>query len=158
MGAPDLADLVANSLGAFVGVGGAVLVARARGDRTGSTLSPRRRAIVAAGVLGVAAVVVLLVLVGADRRQRSIEHQLQARFVGTTKADIDRWNVDGTMLDRVFGAVSAFADGTRYSPDQVTVRYPASFFGLHRCVFVVWTPTSVRFELGSGDACTDFIG
>lgn len=38
------------------------------------------------------------------------------------------------------------------------VRYLASFFGLHRCVFVIWSPTSVGVELGSGDACTDFIG
>ena len=49
-------------------------------------------------------------------------------------------------------------DGTQYSPDAVKVRYPAPFFGLHRCVFVIWTPTAVEFQLGSGDACTDFLG
>ena len=38
------------------------------------------------------------------------------------------------MLQEVFDAVSVFADGTQYSPDKVKVRYPAPFFGLHRCV------------------------
>ena len=48
--------------------------------------------------------------------------------------------------------------GPSTPPDEVKVRYPAPFFGLHRCVFVIWTPTAVEFELGSGDACTDFLG
>ena len=157
LGAPDVADLVANSVGAFVGVGAAVLVARVQRRRPDSTPAPRRRALVAAALVGVGAVAIALMFIGADRRQRSIEHELQAVFSGTTKADIDRWNASGTMLEEVFDAVSVFADGTEYATDEVKVRYPASFFGLHRCVFVVWTPTSVRFERESGDACTDFI-
>jgi glycopeptide antibiotics resistance protein len=159
LGAPDVADLVANSIGALVGVGSATLVALAtRQQRTERRLSPRKRAIVAAAVVGVGSVTVILVLVGADRHQRTLRHELQTAFAGTTKADIDRWNADSTMLTEVFDAVSVFADGTQYAPDEVEVRYPASFFGLHRCVFVIWTPATVRFELGSGDACTDFIG
>jgi glycopeptide antibiotics resistance protein len=157
LGAPDVADLLANSVGALAGVGTATLVARATRHRT-EALSPRKRATVAAIVLGLGAVALTGLLVGADRHQRSLRDELQTSFAGTTKADIDRWNADGTMLDEVFDAVSAFADGTQYSPDEVRVRYPASFFGLHRCVLAIWTPTSVRFELRSGDACTDFIG
>ena len=158
LGAPDVADLLANSIGALVGVGAATLLALASRHRVEGTLSPRMRAMVAAAVLGVGAVALTLVLVGADRHQRSLRHELQTAFAGTTKADIDRWNADGTMFQEVFDAVSVFADGTQSSPDEVKVRYPASFFGLHRCVFAIWTTTSVRFELGSGDACTDFIG
>lgn len=158
LGAPDLADVMANSIGAFIGVGAATLVSHARARRPGATLSPRRRATIAAVVVGVCAVALTLVLVGADRRQRSIELELQTAFEGTTRADIDRWNADGTMLDEVFDAVSVFADGTEYSPEEVMVRYPASFYGLHRCVFVVWTETSVRFERESGDVCIDFMG
>jgi glycopeptide antibiotics resistance protein len=158
LGAPDVADLAANSVGAAVGVGAATILARITKHRVESTLSPRTRVIRAVAALSVGAVVLTLVLVGADRRQRSIEREVRKAFAGTTKADIDRWNADGTMLEEVFDAVSIFSDGTQYSPDEVKVRYPASFFGLHRCVFVVWSPTSVRFERGSGDACTDFIG
>jgi len=62
------------------------------------------------------------------------------------------------MLQEVFDAVSAFADVTQYSPDKVKVRYPAPFFCLHRCVFVIWTPKAVEFKQGSGDACTRFLG
>lgn len=158
LGAPDVADLLANSIGGLVGVGTATLLVRATRHRAEAKLSPRKRAMVATAVLGLGAVALTLVLVGADRRQQSLRHELQTAFAGTTKADIDRWNADGTMLQEVFDAVSVFADGTQYSPDEAKVRYPAPFLGLHRCVFAIWTPTSVRFELGSGDACTDFIG
>jgi glycopeptide antibiotics resistance protein len=158
LGAPDVADLVANSIGGLVGVGTATLLARATRHRAEATLSPRKRAMVAASALGLGAVALTLVLVGADRHQQSLRHELQTAFAGTTKADVDRWNADGTILQEVFDAVSVFADGAQYSPDEVKVRYPASFLGVHRCVFAIWTATSVRFEGGSGDACTDSIG
>jgi glycopeptide antibiotics resistance protein len=158
LGAPDVADLLANGFGALVGVDAAMLVARARRHRAEAPQSPRKQAMVVTAVLGLGAIGLTLVLVGADRHQQSLRRELQTTFTGTTKADIDRWNADGTMNDEVFDAVSVFADGTQYSSDEVKVRYPASFFGLDRCVFVIWTTTSVRFELGSGDACTDFIG
>lgn len=108
----------------------------------------------AVAVLGLGAGGLALVLVGADRLQHSLRRELQMAFAGTTKADVDRWTADGTMLQEVFAAVSVFADGTKFSPDEVEVkvRYPAPFFGLHRCVFVSWTPTVVEFKLGSGDA------
>ena len=157
LGAPDVADLLANSVGALVGVCAAALLARVR-PRAEGTLSPRKQAIAAVAVLTLGTVGLALVLVGADRHQHSLRRELRTAFAGTTKADIDRWNADGTMLKEVFDAVSAFADGTTYSPDEVKVRYPAPFFGLHRCVFVIWTPTAVEFKLGSGDACTDFLG
>lgn len=157
LGAPDVADLLANSIGALVGVCASALLARVR-PRAEGTLSPRKQATVAVAVLSLGAVGLALMLVGADRHQHSLRRELRTAFAGTTKADIDRWNADGTMLKEVFDAVSAFADGTTYSPDEVKVRYPAPFFGLHRCVFVIWTPTAVEFKLGSGDACTDFLG
>ena len=159
VGAPDVADLLANSIGALVGAAAATLPSLASRHRAEATQSPRKRAMVAtAAAVALAAFAASLVLIGADRHQESLRHELQTAFAGTTKADIDRWNADGTMLQEVFGAVSALADGARYSPDEVRVRYPASFFGLQRCVFALWTATSVRFELGSGDACTDFLG
>ena len=157
LGAPDVADLLANSIGALVGVCAAALLARVR-PRAEGTLPPRRRAMVTVAVLGLGAVGLALVLVGADRHQQSLRRELQTAFTETTKTDVDRWNADGTMLQNVFAAVSVFADGTQYSPDEVKVRYPAPFFGLYRCVFVIWTPTAVEFKLGSGDACTDFLG
>ena len=157
LGAPDVADLLANSIGALLGVWVAVLLARVR-PRADGALSPRRKALVAVAVLALGAVALALVLVGADRHQQSLRRELQATFAGTTKADVDRWNADGAMLHVVFDAVSVFADGSQYTPDEVTVRYPASFFGLPRCVFVIWTSTAVEFKLASGDACTDFLG
>ena len=157
LGAPDVADLFANSIGALVGVGTTVLFAVVR-PRAETTMSPRKQALVAIAVLGLGAIGLALMVVGADRHQQSLRRELQSAFAGTTKADIDRWNADGTMLQEVFDAVSVFADGTQYSPNEVKVRYPAPFFGLHRCVFVIWIPATVKFELGSGDACTEFLG
>lgn len=152
-GANDVADLVANSIGAAVGAGfvGMINVVFARGVR----LSRRSQWFVGVSAAVVAMASVAGCYVGASSRQQNVEDALRAEFEGTDRADIEmRLDLDP---DGVFGALSDFADGTRYSEDRIEIRYPATFFSLHRCVYAVWDSNGVEFKKASGHACTDFI-
>lgn len=154
VGAPDIADAVANSIGAGLGVIAAVTV----DAFTSRHLErPTRRARIAMAV-AVGAVVLLAVpawFVGASRHQQSVEAELRAAFEGTDRATVE------ALLDsdpeEVFGATGEWADGTRRSDLALEIRYPASFFGLQRCVVARWDATSVEFRRASGGACTEFI-
>jgi hypothetical protein len=155
VGVPDVADLVANTLGAAIGVGIAATIdafASTEGGR------PRSRSQLVAGTAVVVGVIVLAVLgmfVGASHRQQSVEDALRAKFGGTNRSIIGALLVSDP--NAVFGAVADFADGTRSSTDVVEVRYPATFLGLDRCVYVAWTASGVDFRKESGQACTEFI-
>lgn len=155
VGASDVADLVANGLGAGMGVGAAVLVRELVRTR-GLEFSSRTNRLA-----GVATAVCLVTLfagwfVGASRRQDSVEHALRQRFANTTIDDVDAWLADDPEL--LWSAVSDRSDGSRRFEEAIEVRYPATFFSLHRCVFVTWTNTSVTFTKASGRDCTVFIG
>ena len=153
-GAPDVADLAANSAGAAIGVGVGVAIATMFSGRQ-IRMSQRSQRLVGAVALIVVVVTIAGWFVGASRRQHDVEEGLRARFAGTTRADIE------AMLETdpgaVFGALTDYSDGTRYSDSTLEIRYPATFFSLHRCVYVVWSDTAVDFRRASGDDCTDFI-
>jgi hypothetical protein len=153
-GAPDAADLVANSIGAGIGVAVAAIV------NTVSATHDRRMTLRSQLLVAAALVVVLLVaisgwFVGASRRQQRVEDALRAAFEGTDRSSIEA--MLESAPEQVFGATTDFADGTRYSDDALEIRYPATFFSLHRCVYVVWNSTGVEFRKASGRDCTDFI-
>lgn len=155
VGANDVADVVANGLGAALGVGAATLI-RELVRTNGVEFSSRTRMLagVATGMCLVVAVAGWFV--GAARRQDSVEHALRQRFANTTIDDVDTWLADDPEL--LWSAVSDRSDGSRRFEDAIEVRYPATFFSLHRCVFVTWTDTSVTFTKASGRDCTVFIG
>lgn len=175
LGAADITDVAANTVGAVVGVVAAA-VARAGLQRAGISsagahappASPRRRAFVAAGMVVLTVASLTALLAGADRRQARIRDELENAFLDTSYDEIDavlRGDPDGLDADaqftdgeQIFSAVSVRADGFRYTDDQIELRWPALFFGFRRCVYVIWQPTSVEFRNLSGPACTDFIG
>ena len=112
LGANDVADIVANVAGALVGVAAAVvlgwLVDALRGHRVGA----RRWALRGIAVATVCAGVVVLPRIGASYRQTAVADQAAARFQGTTVADVDRWERDDQLMDRVWKAVTSdMADG-----------------------------------------------
>lgn len=152
-GANDAADIVANSVGAALGVGIAHLLGSVARPRI---CSPRRRlAVVVAGVGG-GVLVVAALLAGASQRQDRVAADLEDEFAGTTRTAVS------TRLDEdpesVFGAVNPRADGAQYLDNALIVRYPATFFGFQRCVYVVWTDLDVSFDKASGNDCTRFMG
>ena len=156
-GAADVADLAANTVGAAIGVGAAMLIRRVRRRPRASRVAWWK--VVAAG--GAAVVVVGAgLLLGAENRQRSVEDELRERFAGTSKAEVDAMLADmtGNGPEELFSAISARSDGVRTTPDATELRYPATFFSLHRCVFVTWTADGVTFRRAAGKACSTLLG
>lgn len=174
LGGADINDVAANTLGAALGVAtGAVVMTGL--DRSGKSehlpVDSRRRGLVVAGLAITVAVVLVALLAGADRRQVRVHDELEDALAETTYAEIaavlqgdaddpDRANADARFNDseEIFSAISVRADGLRYSDDQIELRWPVLFFGFRRCVYVIWTPSTVQFRDLSGAACTDFIG
>lgn len=155
-GAPDIADLAANTAGGAVGVGAAVAVRRIWNGPTLTPEASRRRRLLVAG--SVAAVVVVW-FGGAGFRQRSIERELRDAFDGTSLEQVEGWRAgDGNQSERLYGAISARSDGVTTVDDAIEVRYPATFFGLRRCVFVTWSPAGLDYRRASGSECTVFVG
>ncbi|MDK1474681.1 VanZ family protein [Streptomyces sp. 549] len=159
LGANDVADLFANSAGGALGVLAGSLLLRLRRPTDAAPRFSRRQTVLAAGsAAGLVVAVVAGTYFGAQLRQASLEQELHDRFAGTSLETYSAWEADDVLYDEVFDAVSVLADGTRYLDDDVRVRYPASFFGLPRCVFVDWTPGDVAVHRGSGKECSTFMG
>ena len=164
VGAPDVADLIANSVGAAIGAIAAwavvSLVALRRGAR------PGKRAILTRVALSVTAAAVLIgaLVVGADVRQSRLVTELESLYRTSNYAQFMRWEKaeargkNPLLTKNVFDRTSVRTDGMHYGDRSVTVRFPASFFGIHRCVFAIWAPGSFSVRRSSGSACTTFIG
>lgn len=174
LGAADITDVVANTVGAALGVTMAAAVLNGIDWSRRPEHPPadaRRRVAVATGGAMTVLAVLLGLLVGADRRQARVHDELEDAFVNTTYDEIasvlqgdsedrDRFDADAQFSDseQIFSAISVRADGFRYTDDQIELRWPALFFGFRRCVYVIWTPSAVQIRDHSGAACTDFIG
>jgi hypothetical protein len=153
-GANDVADLAANSLGAAIGAVMVVVCWAIVDDRV-IDLSTRSRRLVVAGAVVAGLALIAGWFVGASTRQQHVEDVLRSKFEGTDRAEIEA--LMESHSNAVFGAADDYANGTRYSNDTIEIRYPATFFSLHRCVFVVWNSEGVEFRKASGHDCTDFI-
>ncbi len=153
-GANDVADLAANSLGAAVGVAIVAGFWAIFGIRD-MDLSSRSRRLLLVGVAVTALVLVAGWFIGASSRQQNVEDVLRTTFAGTNRADIEALLESDPSA--VFGASGDYSDSTRYSDDTIEIRYPATFFSLHRCVFAVWDSEGVEFRKASGHDCTNFI-
>lgn len=174
LGGADITDVVANTIGAALGVATASIstfgLERAGVSRP-TPVDPRRRAVVAAGMVVALVAVLVALLAGADRRQARIHDELEDAFADTSfdeialvlhgdPGDPGRFDAGARFTDseQIFGAISVRADGFRSTDDQIELRWPALFAGFRRCVYVTWTLSNVRFRDLSGPACTDFIG
>lgn len=156
VGANDLMDLAANSFGAFLGAGAAVLI-RLTWDTATKRRFDRRRW---AKFIAVAAITTGIVLGGsawgANSRQLAGARQLEAMFAGSTLADHQR-DRDSAWLPELeaFWKVSGmpFADG--YSDEIVAQdRFTWKFYLATRCVTARWEADSFSTVLGSGSDCT----
>lgn len=104
------------------------------------------------------AAAVLAAGLGAAHRQDTLAAEARTRFSGTTVRDFRAGVAADTLTEDVFDAPSVYADGARYAPSSVEVRYPASFFGVRRCVYVEWSTAAVTVRPESGRACAGLIG
>lgn len=174
LGAADIGDVVANTVGAAIGVAAGAFAMRGT-DRSGGSDSSlavgRRRGAIVAGTAVAASAAVIILIGGAERNQQNIRHELERAFSDTSYAEIDAVLAGGPDdpdrlspsarfddSEQIFGAISVRADGTRFTEDRIELRWPAPFLGLQRCVYVTWTPATVEFDDRSGSACTEFMG
>jgi hypothetical protein len=158
VGAADVADLVANWAGSALGVlAGALILLIWPHPRFPR---PSRGRVAATGALlaAICASIVIAAHLGAEQRQQSLVAQAETTFAGTTLDDYRQWETADSLYEEVFAALPVFADGSRFSESSVEVRYPASFFGVRRCVFVLWADDEVAVRPESGHACVEFIG
>lgn len=155
VGAPDVADFVANTIGAGIGVAVAAIVNLATSPQHRRP-ALRSQMLVIGAFMVVVLVAVTALFFGASRRQNAVENTLRVAFDGTDRSEIEAILKDADPA-AVFGAAGDWADGTRRSDEVLEIRYPAMFFGLHRCVFVTWDWIDVDFRKASGRDCTVFI-
>ena len=151
VGVPDVADLLANTVGAAVGVatGALVLLVDRRGqDRRAHV----RFLLVLLLVVSVAAVAMPLT---AQARQDRLAQDLAQRFAGTDVQVYRQWESQDLLYEEVFDVAGVFSDGASDSGGSVTVRYPASFFLARRCVLVNWSADGVDLTRASGTASCD---
>ncbi|BAN01444.1 VanZ family protein [Ilumatobacter coccineus] len=155
IGANDAVDLVSNILGALIGTGAAFAISSlVSGERRELSTRDRLRLL---GGLSVAVVVIgLLWFGGASRRQAHVRSVVEERFAGTDLVTIQ------TMIEADFESVFSAVDGARAdgfsSENRVELRFPATFFGLHRCVYATWTAGSMDVRNASGNECTRLLG
>jgi hypothetical protein len=156
LGAHDVGDIVANVAGALVGVGAAVVLGWTVDVWRGHRVGARRWALRGMLVAAVCAALFVLPGTGASWRQAAVAERAADVFAGTTVADVDRWERDDQVMDRVWKAVTSdLADG--WSRDMVSAsasaRYPVVFLGQRRCVLVVWGPSTVSVHTHTGSIC-----
>lgn len=158
VGAADVADLSANGAGAALGVLAGALILLIWPHPRFPRPSRGRVAATAGLLAAICASILVGIHLGATHRQQSLVAQAEATFAGTTLKDYREWEAADSLTEEVFDALPVFADGARYFDSSVEVRYPATFFGVHRCVFVAWSDAEVVVRPESGTACTEFIG
>ena len=152
VGNPDVADLLCNSIGAFIGVmigSTALMLSRGRSGAVGWQLA----ALAASATCLVASVPTL-----AAHHRSEVMTQINAQFRNDTLHEWQTWSAQGTLGDRVFRAAGTYSDGSSNKPRTVTVRYPASFLGVRQCVYAVWSDSGVAVTGRSGPACSVFLG
>jgi hypothetical protein len=154
LGANDVADIVANVGGAAVGTAAALVMGWPADAVAGRAVGARRWAIRGTAVVAVGVAAAVLPGLGANQRQGGIADEARRHFVGTSLADIDRWNQQDDLMDRVWrGVLSVDADGFSLGDASAAARYPASFLGQRRCVLVVWDGAGASVERGAGPVC-----
>jgi len=152
-GANDLSDVAANAVGAAVGTACAALLVWARPGA--AERSSRRHMVEWAGgwAAGLALTVGTAHLL-AQQRADQLRGTLAETFRGTTLTDYQRWQTGDLLEQRVFAAVTPRADASDSTANAVTVRYPASVLGVHRCVLVTWRAAGVSIAVDAGSPCT----
>ncbi len=162
LGSPDPADLVANSVGASIGVGLGIVALRVRPARIASQPDPTtsRRAEVAfvVGAITIVSLGWLGLSLGADARLDSLKQELREAFVGSTAGDIESRLASAEGFDEILASVSVRPGylGRVADSEQFEGRYATQFFGLWRCAYIRWTADGFGLRDASGDQCTVF--
>ncbi len=162
LGSPDPADLVANSVGAAIGVGLGIAALRVRPARIAHQPDPTtsRRAEVAfiVGAITIVTLGWLGLSLGADARLDSLRQELTEAFAGSTASNMEARLASTEGFDETLASVSVRPSylGRVGASEQFEGRYATQFFGLWRCAYIRWTADGFELRDGSGDECSVF--
>ena len=165
LGTADVRDLVANTIGAAVGVVLASVIVRRRADDAPPLTEAEQRSLHSSATL--AAIVVIAVVGGvtwfgvgavADLRQDRLADDLTTAFDGTTAADIATELGSDAGFDRLMQRGPSRPDyiGEVGDTGMFEGRWSTEFVGLHRCVIVRWTDGELTLREASGRSCRRF--
>ena len=165
VGTADLRDLVANTIGAAVGVVlASATVHRRAGNAVPLSGAEQRSIDIRANI---AAIIAIAVVGGAtwfgvgavaDHRQDRLADELTAAFDGTTAADVAAEAASDPGFDRLMLRGPSRPDyiGEVGDAGMFEGRWSTEFLGLHRCVIVRWTDDELTLRETSGRTCRRF--
>ena len=165
LGTADVRDLVANTIGAAVGVVVASVIVRRRADDASPLTEAEQRSLDSRTAF--AAIVAIAIVGGvtwfgvgavADIRQDRLADDLTAAFDGTTASDISGELASDAGFDRLMEMGPSRPDyiGEVGDTGMYEGRWSTDFVGLHRCVIVRWTDGELTTRETSGRTCRRF--
>ncbi|MCA0295552.1 MAG: VanZ family protein [Actinobacteria bacterium] len=156
VGANDLADIAANTLGAFLGAGLAAVILLVRDTIASRHLDLRRFATLALTILVTVGLAVGISIGGADAVRSAGAEQLNTMFAGTTRADYQRNEEAWAPRLEAFWKANRTPTNDAYNDEQVALqRYTWTFYWTTRCVVARWDTDGFRTEAADGRQCTE---
>lgn len=153
VGANDVLDVLANTIGAFIGA----WMAWALGFVRVSVAVRRLDTSEAARVVGVAAVAVVVATLGsawgADMRQTTVAERLERVFAGTSLDDYIAWAAQDRLSVEVFARGPAWPTDASVDETAAHVTFPTRFYLSGRCVIATWDHDGFSTEHADGQAC-----
>lgn len=154
-GANDLADIAANTLGAFLGAGLAATILLIRDTITNRRLDVRRLAKLTVAITITAGLALGISIGGANAIQTSGAQQLSTMFAGTTLADYKRDERVWAPKLEAFWKANRTPTNDAYSNNHDALqRFTWTFYWTTRCVTAHWDTHGFITELGNGSQCT----
>lgn len=154
-GANDVADVAANTVGAFLGAGLAIAVLLIRDAIRTGHLDTRRLVTLVLAVVVTVGLALGLSIGGATAIQASGAQQLSTMFAGTTRADYARDEATVTAQLEAFWKANGMPTTDAHSDDSVALaRFTWTFYWTTRCVTARWDLSGFTTDQGSGAQCT----
>lgn len=155
-GANDLADIAANTLGAFVGAGLATAILLVRDTIVGRHLDLRRLATLAGAIIVTGSLAFGISVGGASTIQASAAQQLNDMFHGTKLVDYKRNQEAWAPRLQAFWEANRTPTNDAYSNSQVALqRFTWTYYWTTRCVTAHWDAEGFVTDFGSDSQCSE---
>ncbi len=169
LGAADVTDLIANSLGGVIGATATAAAIRFTPglvpDTSQSASSETESRLGSKWVIGIVGATLLTVgaLYGGlqailTTRQSALRDEVEKSYEGLTVEDINAiLEEEPSGLNPFFILKAGSPDSYQFYGDTrpIEIRYPVDLLGFYRCVFVRLSDSAPEFSNGSGEVCTE---
>lgn len=155
IGANDLMDLAANTLGATIGAGTATLALIIRDWWTTRRLPSARLAKLTAATLALAAATAGLSVGGANAIQTTADQDLHRLFGNTTVHDYSIHEQEWSPSLHAFWQTHGMPTNDGYNDADIALqRFTWTFYWTTRCVTARWDSSGFSTERGQGAQCS----